>query len=149
MKKLLYIISILIAAICIQSCGQTMDGVWTCKKATIVGKNYDELPDFTKDVLDIQIGATMTFKDSVIVYTHNDYGSIVMSKGYYHFSDDHKIMTVSFKKESDNGGTTWDDVFIGLPNVFDYQIVSLDAKKLILRLDKGGGVTFEYTYEKQ
>lgn len=149
MKKLFYIISILIAAVCVQSCGKPMDGVWTCKKVTIVGKNYDDLPDFTKDALDRHIGATMTFKDSIIVDAQKDYSGVFMTKGYYHFSDDHKVMTVSFKKESDNGGATWVDVFVGLPTVFDYQIVSLDDKEFIFRLDQGGGITFEYTYKKE
>ncbi|MBO7568501.1 MAG: hypothetical protein J6T60_15545 [Bacteroidales bacterium] len=149
MKKLFYIISILIAAVCVQSCGKPMDGVWTCKKVTIVGKNYDDLPDFTKDGLDALIGATMTFKDSVIVEKHNSYGCIAMAQGYFHFSDDQKVLTISYKKESDDGGATWEDVFTALPTVFDYRIVSLTANELIFQSDKAGGITFEYTYEKK
>ncbi len=149
MKRLFYIIAILIVAVCLQSCKQTMDGVWTCKKVTVVGKNYDEMSDFAKKLLDEDIGATMTFKGNEVIDAQKKHGKLDMVKGYYHFSDDQKVMTVNFKKESVDDGATWKDLFKGLPADFDYHIVSLNDKQLIFQFDQGDGVFFEYTYEKE
>ena len=143
MKKLLYLIAILIVAISQQSCGQMMDGVWTCKKVTVAGKNYDELPDFSKKILDEFIGDTMTFKGNEVIAPKN-HGRMNLVKGYYHFSDDQKVLTVNFKKESINGGRTWENLITRLPVDFDYHIVTLNDKQLIFQFDN-----IEYTYEKE
>ncbi|MBP5368766.1 MAG: hypothetical protein J6Z01_09980 [Bacteroidales bacterium] len=149
MKKLLYLIAILIVAISQQACGQMMDGVWTCKKVTIAGKNYDELSDDTKKMLDESIGATMTFKGNEVIDAQKKYGKMNMVKGYYHFSDDQKVLTVNFKKESINGGRTWENLIEGLPADFDYHIVTLNDKQLIFQFEQAEGIYYEYTYEKE
>ena len=148
MKRLFYLFVLLITAVCGQSCREGMDGVWTCTKATIVGKNYDELPEFTKRMLDGNVGATMTFRGDEVVDAQKKKGRIDMVKGGCHFSDDHKVLTVNFKKESVDGGKTWKELPQGLPADFDYKIVTLDDKLLIFQLGQGDGIVFEYTYEK-
>jgi len=149
MKRLIYIFVILVAAICGQSCSEGMNGVWTCKKVTIVGQNYDEMPDSDKQILDGNIGATMTFNGSEVVDAQERRGRTDMSKGRYHLSDDRKVLTVNFKKYTYDGGKTWKDVPEGLPADFDYQIVTLDDKQLIFQLEQSDGIVFEYTYEKE
>ncbi len=148
MRRLFYILALLIAAVCFPSCGDAMDGVWTCKKVTIVGQDYDKLHDTEKQILDGNIGATMTFKGSEVVDAQERRGTVDMSKGRYHLSDDQKVLTVNFKKYSYDGGKTWKDVPEGLPADFDYKIVTLDDKLLIFQLGQGDGIVFEYTYEK-
>ena len=148
MKKLLYLFVILITALFGQSCSDGIKGVWTCKKVTIVGQNYDELPDYGKKLLDDQIGASLTFKGSEVIDTQIKKGRVDMSKGHYHLSDDQNILTVNFKKYSYDGGKTWKDVPEGLPADFDYLIVALDDKQLIFQMEQDEGIVFEYTYEK-
>ena len=98
MKKILYLIAILIVAISQQACGQMMDGVWTCKKVTIAGKNYDELSDDTKKMLDESIGATMTFKGNEVIDAQKKYGKMDMVKGYYHLATTKKcLLSISRK----------------------------------------------------
>ena len=149
MKKLLYLFVILITALGAQSCSDGIKGVWTCKKVTMVGLNYDELPDYGKKLLDDQIGATLTFKGREVIDAQKKKGRVDMSKGHYHLSDDHKVLTVNFKQYSYDGGKTWKDVPEGLPADFDYLINALDDKQLIFQMEQEEGIVFEYTYEKE
>ena len=102
------------------------------------------MSDDTKKMLDESIGATMTFKGNEVIDAQKKYGKMDMVKGYYHFSDDQKVLTVNFKKESINGGRTWENLITRLPVDFDYHIVTLNDKQLIFQFDN-----IEYTYEKE
>ncbi|MBP5318263.1 MAG: hypothetical protein J6Y77_02545 [Paludibacteraceae bacterium] len=146
MKRLLYIIAILIIATFEQSCGRAIEGEWTCTNARLVGENSEEMSErpSIKEMLSEEVGAKMTFSGDEVIDAHRE-----LVKGSYHFSDDQKVLTVNFKKVSFDGGSKWEDIPKLMTADFDYQIVSLNDKQLIFQYDHGYGLIIEYTYEKK
>ena len=148
MKRLLYIITILIATVSIQSCSSTseLEGDWICTDVRTDSKQLDELNPTEQGY----VGMTIKIEGNEFTRRQQTQDLVLFNKGVVKLSSDKKTLTMTDKKIAEAYGK-WRDMPKELVIPIQFDVLELTDKKLKIRqLEKNlFGDLLIFTYQKK
>lgn len=152
MKRLLYIITILIAAVIIQSCSSTsaIEGNWICTDAQADDTPFDELDPAVQTNLKAFVGGTLSINGGSFTRRQEAPDFVIYIRGGCSLSNDQKTLTVTYQQMAE-AKRKWIDVSpeLARPIPFDVLVLNNNEFKIKTNAKTRFGVAYVLTYKRQ
>ena len=151
MKRVLYIISILIAAICVQSCSSTtaIEGNWICTDAQADDTPFEELDPAVQTNLKAFVGGTLSIEGGSFTRRQEAPEFVFYVRGVFSLSGDQKTLTVTYQQMAE-AKHKWFDVSPELAVPIPFDVLLLNDKEFQIRTKAKTrfGVAYILSYKK-
>lgn len=152
MKRVLYIISILIAAICVQSCSSTtaIEGNWICTDAQADDTPFEELDPAVQTNLKAFVGGTLSIEGGSFTRRQEAPEFVFYVRGVFSLSGDQKTLTVTYQQMAE-AKRKWFDISPELARPIPFDVLVLNDKEFQIRTKEitRFGVAYVLTYKRQ